>query len=71
MSEEFEPVYEHFGGLKCPRCGERELFRRQGTVNGERVMTVVFKCFFAATFEEGFTDQEMQKRLDQLSNLDD
>ena len=55
----------------CPRCGEGELFRREGKVNGERVMTVVFKCFFAATFEEGLTDQEMQRRLDQMSNLEE
>ena len=64
MSAESEVVCEHFGGLVCPRCGEEELFRREGKVNGERVMTVVFKCFSAATFEEGLTDEEMQRRLD-------
>ena len=71
MSVESEVVCQCFGGLVCPRCGDGELFRREGKVNGERVMTVVFKCFFAATFEEGLTDQEMQRRLDQLSNLED
>ena len=64
MSAESEALCEHLGGLVCPRCGEGELFRRESKVNGERVMTVVFNCFFAATFEEGLTDQEMQRRLD-------
>ena len=54
------------GELKCPRCGKEELSRKDGIVNGKRVVTVIFKCFFSATFEEGLTDKEMQKRLDEF-----
>ena len=56
----------HSRQLKCPRCDKEELSRKEGIVNGKRVVVVIFKCFFSATFEEGLTDQEMQKRLDEF-----
>ena len=43
----FEPAScHHLGELKCPRCGKEELSRKEGVVDGGRVVIVVFKCFF-------------------------
>lgn len=56
--------------LKCPKCGEPDIERDHVfTRSGERrVVDITFKCLFSATFDEGLTDEEMQKKLQEFND---
>jgi hypothetical protein len=49
--------------LKCPECGAEVLRRVHAD---HKVIVVVFKCFFSATFDEGLSDEDMQSKLDEF-----
>jgi len=45
--------------LKCPICGREEL--RRIRVPEEKAVTIVFKCLFAVTVDEGLSDEEIEE----------
>lgn len=48
--------------LYCPKCKAPEIFRNEH----EYGITVIFACFFSATFDKGLTDEQMQEKLNRF-----
>jgi len=52
--------------LHCPRCGADVLTTRHDSQ--KKVIVVIFKCIFSATFDDDLSEDEMQKQLDKFES---